>query len=186
MRAAVLARLRRRSSTPASSEAGETLLEVMVAMMVLGISIVAILGAFIVATRTGTFNNEQSAADLVLRDFAETLKGRGPTTVGSTSYDATYLPCETLGPGGTGDPNYPAYTPPAPNASYRATITKIEYLNGYSGTAPVWRAQSDGCPSGGDQGLERLTLQVTTPASVTDNTATETTTIVKRDTTGES
>jgi type II secretory pathway pseudopilin PulG len=186
MRTSVPARLRRRSSTPASTEAGETLLEVMVAMMVLGISVVAILGAFIVATRTGTFNNQQSAADLVLRDFAETLKGRGPTTVGSASYDATYLPCETLGTGdGTGT-NYPAYTPPAPNAGYQATITKIEYLNGYSGTSPVWRARDQGCPAGGDQGLERLTLRATTPASVTDNTAVETTTIVKRNTAGES
>jgi type II secretory pathway pseudopilin PulG len=182
MRSPVLARLRRRSSTPASPEAGETLLEVMVAMMVLGISVVAILGAFIVATRTGTFNNQQSAADLVLRDFAETLKGRGPTSIGSASYDATYLPCETLGTTG----RYPTYTPPAPNATYRATITKIEYLSGYSGTAPVWRAQDQSCPAGGDQGLERLTLQATTPSSVTDNTALETTTIVKRNTAGES
>jgi type II secretory pathway pseudopilin PulG len=183
MRTPVLARLRRRWSTPASSEAGETLLEVMVAMMVLGISVVAILGAFIVATRTGTFNNQQSAADLVLRDLAETLKGRGPTSIGSASYDATYLPCETLSLPGRG---YPAYTPPAPNASYQATITKIEYLNGYSGTAPIWRDKSQGCPAGGDQGLERLTLRAATLSSVTDNTAVETTTIVKRNAAGES
>jgi type II secretory pathway pseudopilin PulG len=172
---------RARRVAPASSEAGETLIEVMVAMVVLGISVVAILGALFVSTRTGDFNDKQSVADLVLRDFAETLKGRGSTTVGSTTYNATYLPCETLGTTGT----YPAYTPPAPNASYRATITKIEYLDGYSGTAPVWRAQSQGCPSGGDQGLQRLTLQARTPASNTGNSATETTTIVKRNTSGE-
>jgi type II secretory pathway pseudopilin PulG len=163
-------------------EAGETLIEVMVAMVVLGISVVAILGALFVATRTGDFNDKQSRADLVLRDFAETLKGRGSTSIGSTTYDATYLPCETLGTSGS----YPAYTPPAPNASYRATITKIEYLNGYSGTAPAWRLQSQGCPSGGDQGLQRLTLQVRTPANNTGNSATETTTVVKRNATGDS
>lgn len=174
-------RPRARRVAPVSSEAGETLIEVMVAMVVLGISVVAILGALFVSTRTGDFNNKQSAADLVLRDFAESVKGRGTTSIGSATYNATYLPCETLGTSGS----YPAFTPPAPNATYRATITKIEYLNGYSGTAPVWRAQSLGCPSGGDQGLQRLTLQATTPTTNTGNPATETTTVVKRNTTGE-
>ena len=42
----------------------------------------------------------------------------------TTAYDATYIPCQTLGLTGT----YPAFVPPAPNATYRATITKIEFL----------------------------------------------------------
>src|SRR4051794_7813793 len=119
---------RRRSSRPVSFEAGETLVEVMVAMVVLGISVVAIMGALWTVSRIGFSNEKTSRADLVLRDYAETLKGRDSTTIGSTTYDATYLPCETLGTTGS----YPAYTPPAPNQSYRPSITKIEYLNGYS------------------------------------------------------
>jgi type II secretory pathway pseudopilin PulG len=182
MRWLVQSRWHRRSTRAVSSEAGETLVEVMVAMIVLGISVVAIMGALFVSSRTGFFNEKQSRADLVLRDFAETLKGRGTTTFGSTTYNATYLPCETLGTAGS----YPAYSPPAPSSTYRAAITKIEYLNGYSGSSPVWRAQSLGCPAGGDQGLERLTLQVKSPsADQTGNEAVETTTIVKRNTTGE-
>jgi type II secretory pathway pseudopilin PulG len=181
MRWPVPSRWRRPSTRRVSSEAGETLVEVMVAMIVLGISVVAIMGALFVTSRTGFFNEKQSRADLVLRDFAETLKGRGETTIGSTTYNATYLPCETLGTG-----SYPAYTPPAPNTTYRASITKIEYLNGYSGTSPIWRAQSQGCPPGGDQGLQRLTLEVKSPsADQTGNEAVETTTIIKRNTSGE-
>jgi type II secretory pathway pseudopilin PulG len=182
MRIVLSSRLRRRPSSPASSEAGETLVEVMVAMVVLGISVVAIMGALFVTSRAGYFNEKTGRADLVLRDFAETLKGRGVTSIGSTTYDATYLPCETLGTTGT----YPAYSPPDPNEDYRASITKIEFLDGYTGSSPVWKAQSTGCPSGGDQGLERLTLQVQSPsADRTNNTATEKTTIVKRNTDGE-
>jgi type II secretory pathway pseudopilin PulG len=182
MRALLQSRWHRRATRRGSSEAGETLVEVMVAMIVLGISVVAIMGALLVTSRTGFYNEKQSRADLVLRDFAETLKGRGTTTVGSRTYDATYLPCETLGTTGS----YPTYTPPAPSSTYRASITEIEYLDGYSGTAPVWRARSEGCPAGGDQGLERLTLQVKSPSGdATDNEAVETTTIVKRDTSGE-
>ena len=55
----------------------------------------------------------------------------------------------------------PACTrPPAPNTSYLATITKIEYLTGYSATnEPTWQDSTAGCPSGGDKGVQRLTLQ---------------------------
>jgi type II secretory pathway pseudopilin PulG len=183
MRSALPSRLLRRSTSArsASSEAGETLIEVMVSMMILGISVVAILGALWVVSRTGDQNQKTSNAELVLRDFSDTLKGRGVTNIGSTTYDATYKDCAALGTTGS----YPTYTPPEPNEHYRATITKIEFLNGYSGTAPVWRAQSQGCPSGGDQGLERLTLRVQTPSGTTGPTADETTVIVKRNTTGE-
>lgn len=165
----------RRSTPPVSSEAGETLIEVMVAMVVLGISMVAIVGAMLVTTRIGTFNQKTGEADLVLRDYAEMLKGRAATTIGSTTYDPTYLPCETLGTTGS----YPAFTPPDPHQDYTATITSISYLNGYTGTTPVWKPQSQGCPAGGDQGLEKLTLKVSAPNG-SGNAASETTSIVKR------
>jgi type II secretory pathway pseudopilin PulG len=174
-------RLSRALRPPTASESGETLIEVMVTVLILGTSMVAILGALWVTTRTGDFNQKSSQADLVLRDYAETLKAKGPTTIGSTAYDATYIPCQTLGTTGT----YPAFVPPAPNATYQATITKIEFLDGYTGTAPKWKAQSAGCPSGGDQGLQRLTLRVNGPPAETGAKASESTTIVKRDTTGE-
>ncbi len=163
-------------------ERGETLIEIMVTVAVMGIAMVAILSGLWGVLRVGDFNSKASNADLVLRDYAETLKADGPTTIGSASYDATYLPCTTLGTGGT----YPAYTAPAPNTSYPATITSIQYLNGYSGTSPVWRPQSQGCPPGGDQGLEQLTLSVSNPTSDTGPHSTETVNIIKRDTAGES
>ena len=170
-----------RSTTPASSEAGETLVEVMVAMVVLGISMVAIVGALLVTTRIGSYNQKTSEADLVLRDYAEMLKGRGTTTIGSTTYNATYLPCDTLGTTGS----YPAFTPPDPHQDYTATITSISFLNGYTGTTPVWKAQSQGCPAGGDQGLQKLTLKVSAPNGG-GNGASETTSIVKRNTADDS
>lgn len=169
------------SSRAADAERGETLIEIMVTVAVLGISMVALLSGLWSVLSIGDSNTKASNADLVLRDYAETLKAGGPTNIGSTSYDATYIPCQTLGTIGT----YPAFTPQAPNASYTATITQIQYLNGYSGTAPVWRSQSQGCPPGGDQGLQQLTLSVSSPASSTTS-STETVNIVKRNTTGES
>ena len=162
------------------AEQGETLIEVMITVAILGVSMVAILAALWTTMRVGDQNRKASTADLVLRDYAETLNATGPTTIGSRTYDASYIPCDTLGTTGS----YPAYTPAAPNAAYQATITKIQFLNGYSGTAPVWKDQSTGCPTGGDQGLEQLTLHVkgTDPAVPGD----ETVTVVKRNTSGES
>ena len=165
-----------------ASERGETLVELMVTVTILGVSMVAILAALWTTFRVNDFNRKTSNADLVLRDFAETLKAKGPTVIGSVTYDATYIPCETLGTTGS----YPAYTPAAPNTNYTATITKIEFLNGYTGTAPNWGAQSAGCPAGGDQGLQRLTLRATGPTNNATVRGTETVTIMKRNTTGES
>jgi prepilin-type N-terminal cleavage/methylation domain-containing protein len=166
----------------ADAERGDTLIELMVTVAVLGIAMVAILSGLWGLLRAGEYNTKASAADLVLRDYAETLKANGQTTIGSTTYNATYIPCQTLG---TTTGTYPAYTPQAPNANYTATITQIQFLNGYSGTTPVWKAQSLGCPTGGDQGLQMLTLRVSSPASSTTS-STETVNIIKRNTTGES
>ena len=117
------------------SERGETLIELMVTVTIMGVSMVAILAALWTTLRISDFNHKTSNADLVLRDFAETLKAKGPTVIGSVTYDATYIPCETLGTSGS----YPAYAPAAPNTNYNATITKIEFLNGYTGTDPTWQ-----------------------------------------------
>lgn len=183
----LLARASRPSSgTPrvVDAERGETLIEIMVTVAVLGIAMVALLSGLWSVLRIGDSNTKASNADLVLRDYAETLKANGPTTIGSTSYDATYIPCQNLSTAGS---TYPAYTPQSPNSAYTATITNIQFLNGYSGTAPVWNSRSQGCPAGGDQGLQLLTLSVSSPGgSGAVSQRTETVNIIKRNTPGES
>lgn len=150
-------------------ERGETLVELMVTISILGVSVVAILGALWTTLRVADFNSKSSSADTVLRAFAETMKQGGS----SDTYH--YVPCTTAG----GQVTYPAYTPSEPYANYTTSITKIRYLNGFSGDAPVW---ADSCPAT-DGGLQELTLKATGPTNDPDVRGTETTTIVKRDAT---
>ena len=111
---------------------------------------------------------------MVVRNYAELLQQSTGTYA--------YIPCATI----TGTSVYPAYNPPAPNTSYVTKITKIEYLTGYSSSQqPTWQDSTAGCPSGGDQGAQRLTIRVDGP--ITDPTVrgVETITLVKRDARGE-
>ena len=118
-----------------ASERGETLVELMVTISILGVSMVAILGAIWTTLRVADFNSKSSSADTVLRTFAETLKQ------GDSADIYHYVPCTTAG----GQVTYPAYNPPAPYDHYTATITKIRYLNGFdSDNEPIW---SDTCPA---------------------------------------
>ncbi len=149
------------------AEAGDTLVELMITVAILGVSMVAILGGIWATLRSADYNSKSSSADTVLRAFAETMnEGRATDTY-------HYVPCTTAG----GQVPYPTYTPAAPYDHYTATITKIRYLNGYSGDEPVW---SDTCPAS-DGGLQELTLKVTGPDNVPEVRGTETVTIVKRD-----
>jgi type II secretory pathway pseudopilin PulG len=158
----------RRRSAPASSEAGETLVELMITVAILGLSMVAILAAIWTTLRTADINSKSSNADTALRAFAEQLKQPQATDT------FKYLPCTTAGAQVT----YPTYSPPAPYDHYTATVTKVRYLTGYSASEePTW---ATACPAT-DRGLQEITLTVTGPDNEPDVASTETVTIVKRD-----
>jgi Tfp pilus assembly protein PilV len=152
------------------AEAGETLIETMVTVFVLGISMVALLGAIWTTLRISDSTTKNTNTDAALRSFAEAMKQGDPTA----TYH--YVACTTAG----GQVTYPAYTPPAPFADYRATITKIQYLSGYSAAnEPQW---ADSCPAT-DLGLQQITLQMQGPANDTQTAGKESVTVVKRNAT---
>jgi type II secretory pathway pseudopilin PulG len=155
------------------AEAGDTLIELMITVAILGLAMVAILGAIWTTLRVADFNSRTSSADSVVRGFAETMKEAGATDV------YHYVPCTVAG----GHVTYPAYDPAAPYQHYDATVEQIRYLNGYtSQNEPIW---ADACPSATDGGLQELTLRVTGPDNDPSVQGSETVTIVKRDTTDD-
>ena len=161
-----------RKSAPGGAEAGETLVEIMVTVAVVGIAFVAILGGIWTAIRVSDYHRKITTADVILRNFAEQVKERSGTYA--------YHPCV----GGT-SPDYDVYVPPAPNTTYTATVVARRYLTGYSAGQPTW---SNTCPAT-DLGAQELTLRVSGPngpgaeASVQGS---ESVVIVKRDARGES
>lgn len=158
----------RRSRAPEGSELGETLIEILVTVTILGVSMVAILGALWTTLRVSDFNSKSASGDTALRAYAETMQQ------GAASDPYHYVPCATVGA-------YPAYSPPSPYQGYDATVTKIQYLNGFSSDGPIW---SDTCPTP-DQGLQQITLRVIPPDNHANNNSAQSVTIVKRDATSD-
>lgn len=156
------------------SESGESLVELMITIAILGVAMVAVLGGIWTSMRVADYHRKTATADVVLRNFAEVLQASSGTY--------QYIPCATL----SGALAYPTYSPPAPNASYAATITTIEYLTGYTASdQPTWQVSTTGCPSGGDQGIQRLTLRSDGPITDPKVRGVESVIVIKRDARGE-
>ncbi|MGZ8805190.1 MAG: type IV pilus modification PilV family protein [Microbacterium sp.] len=158
-----------------SRERGEMLVELLITTAILGIAVVAIFGTIWTSLRVADYHRKTTTADVVLRNYAESMQQSTGTF--------QYVECATLSGAGA----YPLYSTPPPHSSYLASITKIEYLTGYSASnEPTWQNSTAGCPAGGDKGLQRLSLMVDGPITDPKVRGVEKVTIIKRDARGES
>lgn len=119
-----------------AEERGETLVELLVALTILGITLVAVIGAFGASITMSDVHRKQASAGAAVRNYAELVAdyvaGTGYTACASASAYAA----GTVG-----------YTAPS---GYAASPVSIRYWTG-----SAWSA---GCAS--DTGLQQLTLSV--------------------------
>jgi type II secretory pathway pseudopilin PulG len=113
-----------------AGDRGETLLELVVALAILGIAVVAVIGGLSAAVMLSDVHRKQAAAGVAVRDYAEAVQ----TAVATGHYTACAAPPVT-------------FTPPA---GYSSSVVAVRF---WSGTA--WLAA---CSA--DTGLQRLSLQV--------------------------
>jgi type II secretory pathway pseudopilin PulG len=138
-----------------TGEGGETLIELLVAMVVIGLGVTAVLGALTAAVDVSTMNRGQAQARAALGSWAESL----------TSVDDTgayhYTSCATPGsfPAATGLPT-----------GFAASVESVRYWNGTS-----W---SGSC--GTDQGLQKVRLTVSAPATLLPGFAQSVDVVVRR------
>lgn len=71
-------------------EAGVGLVEIVMAILVLGVAISALLAALITGVRASTAHRELTTQDTVLRSYAEAVKSAVRATCGSGNWTATY------------------------------------------------------------------------------------------------
>jgi type II secretory pathway pseudopilin PulG len=137
-----------------SGDLGESLLEILVSITIIGIAVTAILGAVGIAAGASTHDERQIEAQALLRSWGEYVQAR--TT------DANYVPCASTSTYGSGSPWW--YTNPTPPtgldalpAGFTPGVGRVQHWNG--GTPGAF---GDACST--DRGLQRVQLTMTVPA----------------------
>ncbi|MFN8028521.1 MAG: type II secretion system protein [Acidimicrobiia bacterium] len=132
-------------------ERGETLVELLVTVVIMGSAIVALVAGVATAVASSDTHRQDSTAEGVIRSYAERVQA------------ATYTDCATT--------YAPGYTVPASSGTWTMEITSIRYLQADGSSF------ASTCPP--DLGAQQITLHVVSPH--TKNGADETLVIVKRD-----
>ena len=117
---------------PVRDECGESLLELLISVVIMGITVVAVVGALVVATRTSDLHRKEATAGTSARDYAEAV---ARTTYGNCATASAFSPA-TVGF-------------PVP-AGYAASVVSVKYWNGSLFAA--------GC--GTDNGLQQVVVQL--------------------------
>lgn len=134
-----------------TADRGETLIELLVSVTILGLAGVALISSLSTAVVVSDVQRKQTTAGATVRNYAEAIEN----AVVTNGYQASCTPVYAAG-----------FTPPAGISAPQ--VTAVSFWTG-SAFPPV-------CDAGTDRGAQRLTLQ----ASSVDGRATERLTIVVR------
>jgi prepilin-type N-terminal cleavage/methylation domain-containing protein len=129
--------LRARTRRPARSEAGVTLIELMVTISIIGVAFTALLAALMGVFTFGEQHRKHAVGETLVRRYADSVN------------NATYVSCATPA-------SYAAALAPAPPTSYTVSITSVQYWNG-DATATF----GSSCVPANDKGVQRITIRVT-------------------------
>lgn len=164
----------RRRLSALGEDVGTTLLEIVIAVMIMGIGTTAVLGAMGTAISTSSMHRQQTVAGRILDNFAEHMK---------SEVSAPYVSC-TASPGAPAA--YAGYrdafvalaaaasTASTPNNVHEPEIGRYTLSVAVSAGVPAATLGADpgvtypdpsapGACSSTDEGIQQLTLTVTTP-----------------------
>src|SRR5262245_52062892 len=126
------------ATRPADGDRGETLVELLVAVMIMTTAVLVLAGGIAATIRFSDVHRKQAAAGAYLRSFAETVQNAIAAT------PTGYAPCATTV---TYAPLFSTGTP-----SYVAEVVTVAYWSG--------SAFGSTCGAATDVGVQRLTLRV--------------------------
>jgi type II secretory pathway pseudopilin PulG len=138
--------------TPTRTDRGETLIELVIAVAILGIAGVAILGGLMMSVGSSVVHRNDASGDAYVRSFAEAIQ--------------TYVDANNIQPCATAASSYKA----VPVTDLPSGYTKAVTVQSWNGSA--WGA----CTA---DGIQRLDLTITTTGDV-GHRADETLTVVLR------
>jgi prepilin-type N-terminal cleavage/methylation domain-containing protein len=122
-------------------ERGDTLIELLVAVVVMGIAVVAITGGVATSIRMSDIHRKQSAAGAYVRDFAEAIENAVSAT------PTGYVPC-------AGTTTYTSAYPFSDAAFNPPEVTAVAYWD------RVTLTFGSTCTVGADTGVQRLSLRI--------------------------
>lgn len=143
-------------------EAGETLMELLATIVLMGIGILGILGALFTLVNVSDQVQQASRANLGAHGHAEWLK--------NPLGDFRYQPC-------AGPTDYPTFTNVP--AGYTAEIVGIRYWTGGTAANRTMQFSSSCAAPADDKGLQEITIKVTSKPGPRQST--ETVVVTKRD-----
>jgi Tfp pilus assembly protein PilE len=139
-----------------TDDRGESLVELLITIVIMGITVVAVMGGFLTSITMSDVHRKQATVGGLARDYAERVErfvsGTGYAACAGTSAYAA----GTVG-----------FALPTDYSSYTAQVTSVRYWT----AASTWAVT---CAS--DQGLQQVTVQVSSP----DGRAAESAVIVVR------
>jgi type II secretory pathway pseudopilin PulG len=144
-------------------ETGDTLIEVLISIAILGITITALLGALLTTITSASEHRSLASLDTVLRSYSEQLK-YDVQLQGTSSW---FTQCATVSSPTTSPPQYQGHTiiplRQPPSAHYSVVILAIKYWNDSTNVFDT------ACSAPGDQsGFQLVTFQVTAPNGVAE------------------
>ncbi len=152
--------------TRRASESGFTLIELIIAMMVISIGVVAVLGALRVAVNSGRVQRELTSAELTLRSFAEYIEAHpyvacADTTTYASGFGGNDLLAGSQLPG-------TRVLASGAQVSYEATVEDVFYMKAgaLNDGELAFNVNDDAdldefdTSCGSDQGLQLIHIQV--------------------------
>jgi type II secretory pathway pseudopilin PulG len=136
-------------------EAGESLLEIIITIMIMGLAIPAVVGAVMAAVGSSTQDRRQIQAQQLLTSWSETIANANT----DGNYGA-YTPCPPANHY-TSSPFAPANIPPG----FQVSVVAVDY---WDADASPPSGAFVGCAAAGaaDEGVRRLQLHVVVPAGL--------------------
>jgi prepilin-type N-terminal cleavage/methylation domain-containing protein len=138
-------------------ERGETLVELMVTIVIVGIAIVGLTGALAASFRFSTRDRTLADAESILVSYAEQLKALDYEPCGGATepYEDTAPLALPAAPGR--DVHYADAVPPSTDITnaYLVKVDAVRYWNGQTSPADYQLT----CPNDGDPGLQEITLR---------------------------
>ena len=136
----MIGHLHRRPAVAGDGERGETLIELMATVLLMGVSIVALVAALLGVMRTSVENRRATRAGNEAVNVVETLRS------------VDYVPCATAS-------TYASSVPAAPRG-YTTSITRVRRLQSDTASTPVWVPAAGGCNVANDTGAQEITIRV--------------------------